>query len=75
MTIQPSKALETFPNPATQRDFRIHMEFPEYSCLCPKTGQPDLAMLFHDYVPEAAWSPAPRVELANFNSQSCTRGQ
>ena len=41
MTTQPSKTLETFPNPAPHRDFHIHMEIPEFTCLCPKTGQPD----------------------------------
>lgn len=47
---QPSKALETFPNPAPQRDYRIHMEIPEFTCLCPKTGQPDFAVLTLDYI-------------------------
>ena len=45
--------LDTFPNPAPQRDFHIHMEIPEFTCLCPKTGQPDFATLLLDYVPEA----------------------
>ncbi|HCX33810.1 MAG TPA: NADPH-dependent 7-cyano-7-deazaguanine reductase QueF [Rhodocyclaceae bacterium] len=48
----PSKALETFPNPAPARDYRIHMEIPEFTCLCPKTGQPDFATLVLDYIPE-----------------------
>ena len=48
----PSKTLETFPNPAPGRDFHIHMEIPEFTCLCPKTGQPDFATLHLDYVPE-----------------------
>ena len=43
--------LETFPNPAPRRDYRIHMEIPEFTCLCPKTGQPDFATLVLDYVP------------------------
>ncbi len=47
-----SKDLETFPNPAPERDYRIHMEIPEFTCLCPKTGQPDFATLILDYVPE-----------------------
>jgi 7-cyano-7-deazaguanine reductase len=50
MTTRPSKVLETFPNPAPQRDYRIHMEIPEFTCLCPKTGQPDFAVLTLDYV-------------------------
>jgi len=52
MPSQPSKTLETFINPATQRDYRIHMEIPEFTCLCPKTGQPDFATLILDYVPD-----------------------
>ena len=51
----PSKAsttLETFPNPTPRRDYRIHMEIPEFTCLCPKTGQPDFATLVLDYVPD-----------------------
>jgi 7-cyano-7-deazaguanine reductase len=52
MASRPSKALETFPNPAPRRDYRIHMEIPEFTCLCPKTGQPDFATLTLDYVPE-----------------------
>ena len=45
-----SRELETFPNPAPHRDFHIHMEIPEFTCLCPKTGQPDFATLFLDYI-------------------------
>ena len=45
--------LETFPNPSPGRDYGIHMEIPEFTCLCPKTGQPDFATLYLDYVPEA----------------------
>jgi 7-cyano-7-deazaguanine reductase len=52
MPSKPSKALETFPNPTPQRDYRIHMEIPEFTCLCPKTGQPDFATLVLDYVPD-----------------------
>ncbi len=52
MSTQPSKTLETFPNPNPQRDFTIHMEVPEFTCLCPKTGQPDFATLILDYIPD-----------------------
>lgn len=52
MSTQPSKTLETFPNPNPQRDFTIHMEIPEFTCLCPKTGQPDFATLILDYIPD-----------------------
>ena len=48
----PSKALETFPNPNPERDYAIHMRIPEFTCLCPKTGQPDFATLLLDYVPD-----------------------
>ena len=52
MTTQPSKQLETFENPVQTRDYRIHMEIPEFTCLCPKTGQPDFARLMLDYIPD-----------------------
>ncbi|MBS1188705.1 MAG: hypothetical protein H6R10_497 [Rhodocyclaceae bacterium] len=52
MSTQPSKQLETFPNPAPDRDFHIHMQIPEFTCLCPKTGQPDFATLTLDYIPD-----------------------
>lgn len=48
---QPSAELETFPNPAPDRDYTIRMEIPEFTCLCPKTGQPDFATLLLEYVP------------------------
>jgi len=50
---KPRKALDTFPNPKPGRDFAIHMRIPEFTCLCPKTGQPDFATLYLDYVAEA----------------------
>lgn len=52
MTTKPPSVLETFPNPAPHRNFQIHMQIPEFTCLCPKTGQPDFATLFLDYVPD-----------------------
>ena len=52
MPSKPSTTLETFPNPTPRRDYRIHMEIPEFTCLCPKTGQPDFATLVLDYVPD-----------------------
>lgn len=51
MSTQPQNTLETFPNPAMKRDFHIHMEIPEFTCLCPKTGQPDFATIILDYIP------------------------
>ena len=52
MPSKPSKALETFSNPSPGRDYLIRMRIPEFTCLCPKTGQPDFATLFLDYVPD-----------------------
>jgi 7-cyano-7-deazaguanine reductase len=48
---EPSRSLETFANPAPERDYTIRMTIPEFSCLCPKTGQPDFATLKLEYVP------------------------
>jgi 7-cyano-7-deazaguanine reductase len=52
MASRPSKRLQTFRNPAPERDYRIHMEMPEFTCVCPMTGQPDFATLILDYVPD-----------------------
>src|SRR5450759_2403607 len=52
MPSKPSQSLATFPNPSPQRAYRIHMEIPEFTCLCPRTGQPDFATLYLDYVPD-----------------------
>lgn len=54
MPTQPSKQLETFPNPHPGRDYLVEIEMPEFTCLCPKTGQPDFATLALDYVPDGA---------------------
>ena len=51
MTISPSQQLETFSNPNPESDYTIHITIPEFTCLCPKTGQPDFATLLIDYVP------------------------
>ncbi|WP_043767009.1 preQ(1) synthase [Algiphilus aromaticivorans] len=53
MTTQPDRSLERFDNPAPQRDYTIRMRLPEFTCLCPKTGQPDFGTLYLEYVPEA----------------------
>ncbi len=49
---EPSTHLETFANPTPERDYTIRMSIPEFSCLCPKTGQPDFATLKLEYVPD-----------------------
>jgi 7-cyano-7-deazaguanine reductase len=48
----PSKTLETFPNPNPRRDYEISFECPEFTCLCPRTGQPDFATIRIRYVPD-----------------------
>ena len=52
MTSKPSKSLESFPNPSPRRDYLIRMQIPEFTCLCPRTGQPDFATLELEYVPD-----------------------
>jgi 7-cyano-7-deazaguanine reductase len=49
---EPRTSLETFANPSPERDYTIRMTIPEFSCLCPKTGQPDFATLKLEYVPD-----------------------
>jgi 7-cyano-7-deazaguanine reductase len=53
MATGPSKELETFANPAPERDYEISMECPEFTCVCPRTGQPDFATIRIRYVPAA----------------------
>jgi len=52
MATRPSRELEHFPNPKPERDYEIRFETPEFTCLCPRTGQPDFATLRIRYVPE-----------------------
>ena len=51
MPSTPSTTLETFANPRPERDYEIDMECPEFTCVCPRTGQPDFATLTIDYIP------------------------
>lgn len=51
MPSQPSTELETFPNPRPGREYEIRFDCPEFTCLCPKTGQPDFATIRIRYVP------------------------
>ena len=73
MTTQPSKTLETFPNPAPHRDFLIHMEIPEFTCLCPKTGQPDFGALTVDFSPEKTCIELKSLKLYiwSFRDEGC----
>jgi len=53
-TRSPRRELETFHNPNPSRDYSIRIRIPEFTCLCPKTGQPDFATLYFDYIPDTA---------------------
>ncbi|MCB9556517.1 MAG: NADPH-dependent 7-cyano-7-deazaguanine reductase QueF [Deltaproteobacteria bacterium] len=61
MATKPSKNLETFDNPNPERDYEIHIESDEFTCLCPVTGQPDFATIRVAYVPDQRC-----VELKSF---------
>ena len=52
MSTRPSKDLQSFDNPAPERDYHIHMQVPEFTCLCPLTGQPDFARITLDIIPD-----------------------
>lgn len=52
MSSKPSKDLEVFDNPKPGRDYTIRIDVPEFTCLCPKTGQPDFATILIEYVPD-----------------------
>lgn len=73
LNAQPSKALETFPNPAPNRDFHIHMEIPEFTCLCPKTGQPDFAVITLDYIADQHCVELKSLKLyiVSFRNEGC----
>jgi len=50
MSTQPTKSLETFDNPRPERDYTIRIHTPEFTCICPKTGQPDFATINLEYI-------------------------
>ena len=52
MPTRPSKNLESFPNPAPGRDYEIRFECPEFTCMCPRTGQPDFGTIRIRYTPD-----------------------
>jgi 7-cyano-7-deazaguanine reductase len=52
MSTKPTKELELFDNPQQERDYTIKIRVPEFTCLCPKTGQPDFAELLLEYIPD-----------------------
>lgn len=63
--------LDTFTNPQPDRNYAIHIEIPEFTCLCPKTGQPDFATIFLEYVPDRACIELKSLKLyiASFRDQ------
>lgn len=61
MTLEPTRELETFPNPKPDRNYLIEFECPEFTCLCPRTGQPDFATIRVRYVPQGLC-----IELKSF---------
>jgi len=52
MPSKPPKKIDIFKNPNPERDYLVHFEIPEFTCLCPLTGQPDFALLVIDYIPD-----------------------
>lgn len=72
-TAQPTKTLETFENPNQTRDFHIQMEIPEFTCLCPKTGQPDFAVIYLDYIPDTLCVELKSLKLYmwSFRDEGC----
>jgi 7-cyano-7-deazaguanine reductase len=73
MSTKPSTSIETFPNPAPERDYTIRMTLPEFTCLCPKTGQPDFATLKLDYVPDGSCIELKALKLYiwSFRDRGC----
>ena len=72
MSTKPSRELETFENPNPDRDYEIEFDCPEFTCLCPLTGQPDFAHFVVDYVP-GQWlveSKSFKLFLASFRNAS-----
>lgn len=73
MSTSPSQALETFPNPSPDRDYTIRMTIPEFTCLCPRTGQPDFATFDLEYVPDQACVELKALKLYiwSFRDRGC----
>lgn len=61
-----AEILETFPNQFPGRDYHIRLEFPEFTSLCPKTGQPDFANIYIDYVPNELCVESKSLKLYMF---------
>ena len=70
MSSSPSKILEIFDNPAPERDYLIHIEIPEFTCLCPLTGQPDFATLIVDYIADRKCLELKSIKLYTWSYRS-----
>ena len=73
MPSEPQKEIEIFPNPQKNRDYQINIQIPEFTCLCPKTGQPDFAHLTLDYIPDE-WCvelKSLKLYMWSFRNQGC----
>ena len=73
MSTTPSKEIEIFENPQKERDYQINIQIPEFTCLCPKTGQPDFAHLTLDYIPDDYCIELKSLKLYiwSFRNQGC----
>ncbi len=73
MSTTPSKEIEIFENPQKERDYQINIQIPEFTCLCPKTGQPDFAHLTLDYIPNNYCIELKSLKLYiwSFRNQGC----
>ncbi len=73
MTPHASQSLETFANPAPTRDYVIRMRLPEFTCLCPKTGQPDFATLYLEYIADQQCVELKSLKLYiwSFRNEGC----
>ncbi|MEZ5988678.1 MAG: preQ(1) synthase [Planctomycetota bacterium] len=73
MPTTPSPELETFPNPRPGRDYEVRIEIPEFTCLCPRTGQPDFATLHLRYFPDRLCLELKALKLYvwSFRDQGC----
>jgi 7-cyano-7-deazaguanine reductase len=71
MPSKPQKTLEAFPNPKPERDYEIRFECPEFTCLCPMTGQPDFATYRISYVPDhkCVAPKSPKLYLWSFRDE------
>ena len=63
MPTKPSRTLEAVPNPHPDRDYEVTMAVPEFTCLCPMTGQPDFATIRIRYVPDQSLVELKSVKL------------